>query len=302
MIKSAWLVNNCLTCIPNTKTFWHDLLEWFPFIEDKTNGYTDFGSLPKYIEKEIKKNGGPDAIIRNATYFRKIKSKIKTISFLQDYIQNDAEQIDVCNSSNIVVYNSQYTAAMYKEIITTPSIIIPIGTNFNLFKHLDNKFDLIEKYSLLPDSILFIGAATEVKGFDLVLNLIKNTNYNFCLVMKDDFSINHPRVKVFNRINQTQLSEIINGCSFLICTSKTETLHLGGIEAAACNLPLLTTNVGAYYNRDDGLWGKVVKNWTFDIKYMFDNLNNFKPREYFINEGFDRDSCFHQWQQLFNNL
>ena len=41
IIPKGWLVNDCLTCIPGTKTFWHDLLEWIPTLEDKTDFHTD---------------------------------------------------------------------------------------------------------------------------------------------------------------------------------------------------------------------------------------------------------------------
>ncbi len=70
-MKIGWLVNDTLTCIPGTKTFWHDLLEWLPTLKDKCNGYTPFNLLPYNIEKDyaIEK---PDYIIRNATYFRKL--------------------------------------------------------------------------------------------------------------------------------------------------------------------------------------------------------------------------------------
>ena len=48
-MNKGWLVNDCLTCIPGTKTLWHDLLEWMPNLIDKTNGYTDFRYLADTI-------------------------------------------------------------------------------------------------------------------------------------------------------------------------------------------------------------------------------------------------------------
>lgn len=38
-MKKGWLVNDFLTCIPGTKTFWHDLLEWIPGLTDKCFPY-----------------------------------------------------------------------------------------------------------------------------------------------------------------------------------------------------------------------------------------------------------------------
>ena len=74
----GWLLNDCLTCIPGTLTIWHNLLEWLDGLEDKTNGYTDFGQLSSIIEQQLSV-AKPDYIIRNATYFRRINTNIKTI-------------------------------------------------------------------------------------------------------------------------------------------------------------------------------------------------------------------------------
>jgi len=48
--KIGWLVNDQLTAIANTRTFWHDLLDWFPNLQDKCNGYTNYSVLADNIE------------------------------------------------------------------------------------------------------------------------------------------------------------------------------------------------------------------------------------------------------------
>ena len=70
--KKGWLINNQLTAIPGTRTFWHDLLDWYPGLEDKCDGYTDFGVLAEKIESIPHT---PDYIIRNGSYFRKLNSR-----------------------------------------------------------------------------------------------------------------------------------------------------------------------------------------------------------------------------------
>jgi glycosyltransferase involved in cell wall biosynthesis len=301
--KKGWLVNDCLTCIPGTKTFWHDLLEWFPCIVDKTNTYTPFDRLADCIESEATKQGVPDFIIRNATFFRKINLKTKTISFLQDYYPEwrvHNLQIDVCNNSDVVVFNSPFTESIYKEEIKIRTEVIPIGTDFDLFRPLDNKDELRSKWNIPKDCILFIGSTNNVKGFSIIESLINNTNYNFCLVMKDNYTTERKNVKVFNKVNHQQLVEIINCCVMLICTSVRETLHLSGIEAAACGVPVLTTNVGIYYNRESGKWGTQVSgnNFVDGIKRTFKNIDTFSPREYFLKEGLDKDGCKRKWGNL----
>lgn len=304
-MKKGWLVNDTLTCIPNTKTFWHDLLDWLPNLEDKCGGHTPFHILPFNIENQAVINK-PDYIIRNASYFRKLNIQTKTISLLQDLIPNDYNQIDVCNNSDMVVYNSPYTMSHYVDKITAPSIMIPLGVDFKKFIPLNKSFN--DELDILPNSILFIGANTNnPKGFDIMLEIIKNTNYNFCLVMKDDFKIDNPRVKVFNRIDHEKLIKIMNSCELLVCTSRVETLHLAGVEAAACNLPIVTTNVGIYYDLPNGVWGRNVNSFNYldfikEIEYVKDNLHTFSSREYFLEYGLDTETCKNKWIELVNNI
>jgi glycosyltransferase involved in cell wall biosynthesis len=302
--KRGWLINDTLTCIPGTKTFWHNLLEWVPGLEDKTNGLTPFGVLPGKIEQEAAA-GSPDYIIRNATFFRKLNIKTRTISFLQDCYDGHAreQQVDVINSSDHVVFNSPYTHSKYKALLSEsiPYSIISIGTDFNLFSRLD-KEQCMREMDILPNSILFIGdSSTYPKGFDVVRQLISSTDFNFCLVMKDGFRLQHPRVRVFNRVGHDVLRKIISACAVAICTSKVETQHLSSIEAGACGLPVLTSDVGIYYGLEDGAWGHKCHSVDDFISRAHRAINNpeaYSPREFLLSMGLDLDGCKNKWLQV----
>ena len=308
MKTQGWLINDCLTCIPNTKTLWHFLLEIFPNLIDKTNGYTPFHQLNFKIENEIIKTIKPDFIIRNASYFPKLNTSIKTISILQDIRLNDEIQIEVCNNSDIVVCVSNYVKNKYKDKIKSKIEVIPVGTDFNLFNSIVDKEFIRKELDILPNSILFIGDSTIYpKGFDLLINLVKNTNHNFCFVMKDDWHEKHPRIKIFNKIDHSKLRKIINACDLLICTSQEETLHLAGVEAAACNIPLVCSNVGIYYNMPNGKWGRLVKDYKEEsfiqeINYVLKNQSYFEPRKDFLKKGLDIKSFKQKWTNLIDNL
>lgn len=305
-MKKGWLVNDTLTCIPNTKTFWHDLLDWLPGLEDKCGGITPYNLLPPKIEGEFRNGSKPDYIIRNATYFRPMNIPVKTISLLQDLSPNNQEQLNVCNSSDVVVFNSPYTQAHYDGKITSKTVMIPLGVDFEKFKPLGKDFS--EELGILPNSILFIGSATHTpKGFDIMMNIIENTNYNFCLVMKDGFSIENPRVKVFNRIGHDVLVKVMNSCDMLVCTSRVETLHLAGVEAAASGLPLVTSNVGIYYGLPNGEWGRNTNSFDYqdfirEIDYVKNNLESYKSREFFLEMGLDTETCKNKWVDLVKNI
>ncbi len=305
-MKKGWLVNDILTCIPGTKTFWHDLLEWLPELEDKCNGYTPYNILPYNIERDWINGGNVDYIIRNASYFRPMNVQVKTISLLQDLLPNNDEQLSVCNKSDIVVFNSPYTQAHYIDKITTKTVMIPLGVDFNKFIPIEKTYN--DELNILENSILFIGSSTNnPKGFDIMLKIIEETDYNFCLVMKDDFKMDNHRVKVFNKIDHDTLVKVINSCQMLVCTSRTETLHLAGVEAAACNLPLVTSNVGIYFNLPNGEWGRNTNSLKADdfireINYVKKNLNTFSPRQFFLNLGLDTETCKNRWINLVESL
>jgi len=308
MKNEGWLINDCLTCIPNTKTLWHFLLDIFPNLVDKTNGYTSFHQLNFKIENEIAKTKLPDFIIRNASYFPKLTTSAKTISILQDIRLNDEMQLEVCNNSDIVVCVSNYVKNKYKNKIKSRIEVIPVGTNFDLFNNVSEKENLQKELGILPNSILFIGASNIYpKGFDLLINIIKNTNYNFCLVMKDDWQQVHPRIKTFNKVDHFKLKKIINACDMLICTSREETLHLSGVEAAACNVPLVCSNVGIYHEMLNGKWGRLVKDYKEEsfieeINYVFENKKYFEPRKDFLEKGLDINSFKEKWVKIVDKL
>jgi len=300
-MSTGWLVNDCLTCIPGTKTFWHDLLEWLPELKDKTNGYTNFDIIANKVEGHVKVEGAPSYIIRNATFFRRLNIPCKQVCLLQDCYDERTQQKDVCNSSDVTVFNSNFTYSKYKNDITECDIkVIPLGTDFNLFNKSSNKHE-----DVLPNSILFVGNYNVVgKRIDIILDLVETTNYNFCLVMKDDFKMDHPRVSVFNRVDHETLVRIYNSCEMLICASPGETQHLASIEAGACGLPIITANSGALYNVPSGEWGlkESDNNYLECIEYIKNHKEEFSPREFLLKNKFDKDSCKTEWVNLIEEL
>lgn len=304
-MRTGWLVNDCLTCIPGTKTFWHDLLEWFPELIDMTKGSMGFGGLAKSIEQQVNREE-PDFIIRNASYFRRLNLKVRTISFLQDCFKGSTrtQQLDVCNHSDIVVCNSQFIRSQYESEVTSRIEIVSIGTDFEFFHPLLDKNQLCDKWGIPENSILFIGSTHPIKGFNVIQSLIANTDYNFCLVMKDDFKIDNSRVKIFNRIDHKTIAEIINCCVMLICPSVVETFHLAGVEAMACGLPVLATDVGVYYGWNDGLWGRKVKEGNFlsGVEDILGRLNSFSSRKYASEKGLGREQCKRKWKSLLEEI
>lgn len=306
--KIGWMVNDRLSCIPGTKTLFNFLLENISGLIDKTNGFTPFELLTTQIESELKfierhrvKGVYPDYIIRNASYFRKFNSrfKFKTISLLQDVHLDDSTQHEVLNNSTVVVVNSEHTKNLYRNIIKVRTELIPLGVDTDLFKP---GLDCSAEMGIYPNSILFVGAATSIKGFDLLMQIVNSTSYHFVFVMKDDYKTDHPRIKVFNQVNEETIVKIYNSCKMVLCTSEQETQHLGGAQALACNLPVVARRVGIYNEIADSVgWGLIANDLSDFIKAIrmtFEYLDCFKPRDFFVSHGLDMKTCMNRWKAL----
>lgn len=302
--KIGWLVNDTLTCIPNTRTFWHDLLDWFPDLQDKCNGYTDYSILAQTIES-LKPY--PDYIIRNGSYFRKLDINIPTFSLIQDTMNNPM-QTEVINSSTCVVFASKQTYNLYKDRIKPKNVrIIEQSSDFNFFKPIPARHP-----NVLPNSIIFIGDSShEKKGFHRVLHLIElMPDFNFCLVMKDNTTIeaipphSRSRVRIFNRVDTATVRLLINSSVCAICTSGNEEGHFAGIEIGACDIPMVSRPMGCYLDRkDDKTWGLIANDEDFPetIRYVTSNRHLFSPREYYSKE-YTLERCREKWTNLINEF
>jgi glycosyltransferase involved in cell wall biosynthesis len=302
--KKGWLINDQLTAIPNTKTFWHDLMDWFPNLEDKCNGYTDYSVLASSIESIPDR---PDYIIRNASYFRKLNIDVPTFCLVQDTMNNPM-QTEVINLSTCVVFASNQTYNLYKDRINPKNVrIIEQSSDFNFFKPIPEKHPAV-----LPNSIIFIGdSSREKKGFHRVLNLIElMPDFNFCLIMKDNTTIDvipshsRHRVRIFNRVDSNTVRLLINSSVCAICTSGNEEGHFAGIEIGACDIPMVARPMGCYLDRkNDKTWGLIANDEDFPetIRYVTNNHNLFSPRKYYSKE-YTLERCREKWTNLINDF
>jgi glycosyltransferase involved in cell wall biosynthesis len=307
--KIGWLVNDCLTCIPGTETWWHDMLRWFPNLQDKTNGYTSYPELADRIEKEYNEAEiKPDYIIRNGSYFRKLNINIPTFALIQD-TQNNKMQTEVINSVDCVVFASKGGYKAYKDRISPKNVrVIEQSSDFNFWKPIKERHP-----DVLPNSIIFIGDCSyEKKGFHRVLNLITTMkDINFCLVMKDDTTLDiipedcRNRVKIFNKVDRNTVKLLINSCICGICTSGMEEGHFAGIEIGACNIPMVARPMGCYLDRinDAGQWGEVSsdENFAETIRNVIKNKDTYSPRKYYSKE-YTLERCREKWESVVNDF
>jgi len=307
--KIGWLVNDCLTCIPGTKTLWHDLMEWFPGLEDKTNGYTDYSILADTIEKMYnEENVKPDYIIRNGSYFRKMNINVPTFALIQD-TQDNRMQTAVINSVDCVIFSSHQTYKIYKDRISPKNYrVIEWASDFHFWKPIEERHP-----DILPNSIIFIGDSSYVKkGFHRVLKLINiMKDFNFCLVLKDNTTINvipeesRNRVKIFNKADRKTVRLLMNSSICGICTSGMEEGHWAGIELGACNIPMVSRPMGRYLDNIDGIgiWGELAVDDDFPrvIRKVVANKDSYSPREYYSKE-YTHERFQEKWTNLLNDF
>ena len=312
--REGWLVNDCLTCIPGTTTFWHDLLTWFhPWLRDKTRGYTDYSVLADRIEQDLRLGQTstlPTLLIRNGSYFRVIRTPptVRTIALIQDVPSDSASpmaqmQREVMEHADVVVFNTEYVAKKYASVRCKEIRICPLGVDFDFFCPLPQAPDPA------PAHIVFIGAATQYpKGFEVMREIIAGMpDQRFCLIMKDGFTVEQlpvdqrARVQVYNRVDQETVRALLRQSSVAVCTSYEETQHLSGIECAACNVPIVARAVGVYADRrDDPRWGRIAETNADFIPCIRDVLSSkgeWAPRDAFL-PLYSKPVCRENWERL----
>jgi len=283
---TTWLVNDFLTCIPGTRTFWHDLMDEFGLV-DKTG--TRFDQLAPAIEGAIDAGGTPDLIIRNASYFRPIHRTVRTICFAQDM----SARRDVMLASDLVVFNSAYTKSRFPGV---EGVVIPIGVDFDCFHPQGDAGS--------PGRIMFVGAVNNhPKGFDRMHALIDATDYEYLLVLKDGNFPESKRVKVVKRAPQAEMARLYADAALLVCTSREETLHLAGVEAGACGVPVVAPSVGIYWDLLDGPWGLKCEEEDFapPVRRAMrtrELLHPFTPREFWKAKGLTKQACMDAWRKI----
>jgi glycosyltransferase involved in cell wall biosynthesis len=266
------LVNDQLSALPDHRTFWHDLMEWF----DMEFAGADFGGLVKEADERIDfflQDGYagddiPRLIIRNATWFGPLKASatVPTISLLQDIITEGPQrhmQLAVIASSKATVFNSIFTADKYiphpedeSTTLDMPHRVIPLPVDFTLFEP-GNAMGLQQSLSLPDGCVCWIGAsvgaAGAVKGWDIFVRIARlNPDIPFVGVFKDAApEYGPPNLRTFVRATHEELVKVIGACRVGLCTSRMESQHLAGIEMGACGLPMVAPPVGCYWKRED---------------------------------------------------
>lgn len=310
------LVNDLLTCIPGTRTFWSDLKDWFhmDFVEAPYDKLAEVAAIPA-------KNAS--LIIRNATWFGPIKAKCPQIALLQD-IATDGPiremQEAVIESSRRIVYNSEFTRSKYGHLLgvgvdgyNDNSPVVPLPVDFDLFKP-GNPIGLQQELGLLSGCVCWVGSQHPIKGYDTFIHIVRmNPDIPFVGVFKDAAPVVHPpNLRCYEKILQPYLAKIMGACSVGLCTSVMESQHLAGIEMGACGIPIIVPNIGTYWGREAmGFPGTIYSGEVRDrhpailssaIRTILPSGGSQPPIRDYWRKEFDREVIKAQWTKLIEEV
>jgi glycosyltransferase involved in cell wall biosynthesis len=136
--------------------------------------------------------------------------------------------------------SSPLAAKYYKEFGSVD--VIPIGVNTDLFRPMNNKISLREKYGLpLDKEIGFWGGTTHpMKGYSRLLEYAKkHPDIYWIIVWKWEMEADHfEGGHNFIKITQEMISDLMNCADFILFTGMLRSYFMLEWEAMACDVPV----------------------------------------------------------------
>lgn len=237
-------------------------------------------------------------------------------SFIYKNLVESCVAIRVSNSEDEVLARERY----HKHVDSIYKIYYPLDTRF-----LEAKKGKEDQFL----NILFVGRLTEQKGIDILVEIIKGLSVK--PIFKDlHFTIvgsggmdnkvksldsKFENVNYLGHIPSDQIPEVYSSNDILIAPSRYETLHWVSLEAQACSLPVIVSDIPG--PRDiiiDGKTGFLVENkpenFIDKIEYFY-NLKRYNPEKFsefcrearkHILEKFRPHLIFDQLEEMFEKV
>ena len=178
---------------------------------------------------------------------------------LKSFIVVLISQISSYFAASTILVTKSFTKKLNKNI---PSYIIPSGIDLNIFRPMD-KNHCKEKLNFKKDQkiILFAGNKTDkVKNYDLALLVFKKVQQSINNVILTTIPLN---------TDMNIVPYYMNSADCILFTSLQEGSPNVIKEALACNVPIVSTNIGDVEDRLKNIEGCIVCN-----DYNVDSLAN----------------------------
>jgi len=207
----------------------------------------------------------------------------------------------VKNSDKIICV-SKYIKSQLDEDLKNRAVVIYNGVNKNLlYNEGDYNFGL------------FVGAFVPQKGVDILIESIKDIDFNFKLIGDgklykniEKFVLKHnlKHVELLGKKNFDETASFMRRCSFLIAPSRSEGFGMVAVEAMACSKPVIATKVGGLKEIViDGYNGLLVeKNNPNDLREkILELINNEDLRKILGKNGREFSKKF-SWEECAKNV
>lgn len=148
---------------------------------------------------------------------------------------------DTARYSTYRTVATQETVKNYEKFGQTE--VIPIGVNTDLYKPLDKKEELREKYNLPKDKKIgiWIGTYHPMKGLSKLIEYAsQNPDIEWIIVWKWEMEeLKIPNVHSFVKIKQSEICELLNAADFFMSTSQLKPYYMAEWEAMATDIPFV---------------------------------------------------------------
>jgi len=220
-------------------------------------------------------------------------------------LQRRTAEKSVCN-----VAVSEFMQAYMKKIGVKCHKVINEGVDMQKFKPFGGKEALRKKYGVPLDKKVGLSVIKfhPAKGWHILAELVKEFKDIFWVICFTEppleTKVKSKNVKIFQMLPRDKMPEIYNMADFFVLPTCCESFGLSSMEAAACNLPIITQKTGIWWKFWNKKLGYRIKYWEYEqyqktVEKVLNN--NFSPREV-IEEKFSIQKCEEQWKKLINSL
>lgn len=214
-----------------------------------------------------------------------------------------------------VIVPSDYMADYVKRMNVEYSMdVIPHGIDTELFKPMD-KGEMRSKYLSEIDLSkykavgVWNGAFNPVKNWQIMAELIHKHQDIFWIIIMKHPEVSEPKLSnltIFNDVPYNTIPELLNCADFYICVSQFESFGLCGIEAASCDIPVISTKTGVFKDWNPGDIGLFPDTSIPQISRAINMITKesvkFSPRKKIYQKGFTLDAWKKRWLEIIDKI
>lgn len=287
--------------------------------------------IDQYLQ-EYEKLFSLDVIVKNSavggyfdletpivTVFQDPYDTISKIMYYYGYFLPHMEHYNACidlqrrtgekSACNVAV--SEFMQVYMKKIGVKCDKVINEGVDMQKFKPFGEKERLRRKLGIPLDKKVGLSVIKfhPAKGWHILAELVrefKDVFWVICFTEPIYGKAKSENVKVFQMLPRNKMAELYNLADFFVLPTACESFGLSSMEAAACDIPLVTQQTGWAWKFWDKRLGYRIKNWETEeymkaVKDMVEEKHDFSPRSVVENK-FSLQNWVKEWKDLINSV